>query len=348
MEGEPGPEEATLFPATVGEKLRSAREAQGLDISEVASRTRIPQRHLEAIERSNYTSLPSATYALGFAKAYARAIGADEIAIGRDLRRELDHNYERVPSPAPYQMEDPTRTPSRGLVWIGLIVALLVAAGAGAWYSGLFRPGALTADSLDIPEETPSPSPSPTAAASPTGGQVTLVARDTVWLRVTDATGKQLFQAEMKPGDRYDVPQDADHPKAKTGRADQLQVLINGSEVPPLGPPQRSVEAEVSAAALQARGATPAPGATPSPGATSLGATSPVAASTPAPRARPTAQPVRPATSAPSMPVPAPTPTLQTPAAGGGQGPGGEHQIYRFVSEYCEGDCSVSSLIQGV
>jgi cytoskeleton protein RodZ len=252
MEGEPGPEEATLFPQTVGEKLRGAREAQGLELSEVAARTRIPQRHLEAIERSNYSSLPSITYALGFAKAYARAIGADEVALGRELRVELDTKFDRVAPPPAYQMEDPTRTPSRGIAWIGLIIAVLVLAGVGLWYgTTLFRGTAPAPESLEIPEETASPTPSVTATDQ---GQVSLVALDTVWLRVTDATGKLLFEKEMRAGERYDVPADADRPLAKTGRPDKIQVVVNGSNAPPLGEGDRAVEIEVSAASLLARG----------------------------------------------------------------------------------------------
>src|SRR5688572_23943622 len=205
MEGEPGPEEATLFPTTVGEKLRGAREAQGLELAEVASRTRIPQRHLEAIERSNYSSLPSITYALGFAKAYARAVGVDEVALGRELRGELDANYERVAPPPAYQMEDPTRTPSRGIAWIGLIIALLVIVGGAIWYgTTMFRGSPPPPETLEIPEETPTATPTPAGA-----GQVSLVALDTVWLRVTDASGKLLFEKEMQANERYDVPPDA-------------------------------------------------------------------------------------------------------------------------------------------
>jgi cytoskeleton protein RodZ len=266
MEGEPGPEEATLFPQTVGEKLRGAREAQGLELSEVASRTRIPQRHLEAIERSNYSSLPSITYALGFAKAYARAVGADEVALGRELRVELDTKFERVAPPPAYQMEDPTRTPSRGIAWIGLIIALLVLAGVGLWYgTTLFRGAAPAPETLEVPEETPAPS---ATAAATDQGQVSLVALDTVWLRVTDATGKLLYEKEMQAGERYDVPPDADRPLAKTARPDRIQVVVNGSNVPPLGEGARAVEVEVGAASLLARGTasaspTPAPAAAP-------------------------------------------------------------------------------------
>lgn len=294
MEGEPGPEEASLFPTTVGEKLRSAREAQGLDLSEVAARTRIPQRHLEAIERSNYTALPSTTYALGFAKAYARAIGADEVAIGRDLRRELDTNYERVVPTPSYEMTDPTRTPSSGLAWVGGIVALLVLVAAGLYYgTTLFRGTAPPPETLEPLDESPSPTPAPTAIA---GGQVSLVALDTVWLRVTDAAGKVLFEKEMKTGERFDVPADADRPIAKTGRPDKIQVMINGSNAPALGPGDRAVEVEVGAAALLARG-TAAPAPAPS--------ASPVR---PTPSPRPTAVPtVRPAST--------PTPTVAAPTA---------------------------------
>ncbi|WP_448662976.1 helix-turn-helix domain-containing protein [Sphingomonas sp. CJ20] len=270
MEGDTA-DNPTLFPTSVGEKLRAAREAQGLDIVEIASRTRIPQRHLEAIEGSNYTGLPSITYALGFAKAYARAVGADEVAIARDLRAELGDNPERAAPTPSYEMDDPTRVPPRGIMWAGLIVALLALIGVGLWYgTGLFRGTAPATESLIPVEETNAAADNAAVAAvapaAPvTGGQVTLVAIDSVWLRVTDASGKRLFEKEMAPGERYDVPADADRPHARTGRPDKVQVLINGSQVAPLGTGAVTVDADVSAQALQARAA---PGATPSPTAT--------------------------------------------------------------------------------
>jgi len=263
MEGE-NADNPTLFPATVGEKLRAAREAQKLELSEIANRTRIPQRHLEAIETGNYHGLPSVTYAMGFAKAYARAVGVDEIAIGRELRAEMGDRPERPAPPPAYDFNERSRTPPSGVVVIGAIVAILVLIGVGLWYgTNLFRGGA-TADEPAVVENvavadagtatTPVPAPV-------TGGQVTLVALDTVWLRVVDASGKRLFEKEMAAGERYDVPADADRPRARTGRPDRLQVLLNGSNVAPLGTGVETVETDVSAAALQARGQpTPAAG----------------------------------------------------------------------------------------
>lgn len=261
MEGD-NAENPTLFPATVGEKLRAAREAQKLELSEIASRTRIPLRHLEAIEQSNFASLPSVTYAMGFAKSYARAVGADEVAIARELRVELGDRPERPPPPPSYDFDERSRVPSRGIALAGTIVAVLVLIGVGLWYgTNLFRGGAPT-DSAALVENVTSVDTGNATAPAPapvTGGQVTLVALDTVWLRVTDASGKRLFEKEMTTGERYDVPQDADRPRVRTGRPDRIQVLLNGSNVPPLGTGVETVEAEVSAAALQARGQSGAP-----------------------------------------------------------------------------------------
>jgi cytoskeleton protein RodZ len=276
MEGE-NADNPTLFPATVGEKLRAAREAQKLELSEIASRTRIPQRHLEAIENGNYSGLPSVTYAMGFAKAYARAVGADEVALSRQLRDELGDRPERPAAPPPYDFNERSRVPSSGIAWTGAIVAILVLIGVGLWYgTDLFRGGAPTEEPVPVENvidsvnaTTAAPTPAPV-----TGGQVTLVALDTVWLRVTDAGGKRLFEKEMAAGERYDVPADADRPRARTGRPDRLQVLLNGSNVAPLGTGVETVETEVSAAALEARGQSSA-SATPSaaPGETLAGNT---------------------------------------------------------------------------
>jgi cytoskeletal protein RodZ len=45
----------------VGDKLRAAREAQGLTIEEIANSTRIPKRHLITIESGGYEGLPAPT-----------------------------------------------------------------------------------------------------------------------------------------------------------------------------------------------------------------------------------------------------------------------------------------------
>ena len=72
-----------------GERLRAAREAKGLTIEDVAAATRIPTRHLQSLEDSEWDKLPAATYSVGFAKNYAGAVGLDRAEIAEQLRAEM-------------------------------------------------------------------------------------------------------------------------------------------------------------------------------------------------------------------------------------------------------------------
>ena len=254
-------DDATLFPKSVGERLREAREAQGLSLAEIAARTRVPLRQLEAIEADNYSGLPSVTYAVGFAKAYARAVGADEVSIARDVRAASDQTVQRTNYEA-YEIDDPKRTPSGGVLVVSLIVVVLLLVAVGLWYgSNLFRGDESTPALVTANEITPQAPVEQTITPAAGTGQVVLTATDEVWMRVYDATGKTLFQNTLKPGERYEVPGDANGPMINVGRPDKLQVTLNGSAVPALGDGRVAIkDVGVGAAALTARssGATPA------------------------------------------------------------------------------------------
>ncbi|MCP3733992.1 helix-turn-helix domain-containing protein [Sphingomonas sp. RP10(2022)] len=253
--------------------MRDARESRGLSLAEVAARTRVPQRHLEALEAGEYGALPSPTYAMGFSKAYARAVGADEVAIAQDVRRELDRLGPRQPEYVPYETADPARVPSRGLAIVGVGIALAVLILVGLWYgTDLFRPQGVTPGASDaVVAQAVAPRPTPAATpAAPTGGQVVLTANDEVWLRVYDADNKTLYLGTMKPGEKFEVPANANDPQINVGRPDKLAVTLNGSAIPPLGDGSRPIkDVRVSGTAIAARLAgQPAPSASASPTAT--------------------------------------------------------------------------------
>ena len=299
----------TLFPKNAGEKLRDARVAQGLSLNDIATRTRVPIRHLEAIEDGRFDTMPSPTYAVGFAKTYARAVGLDEAAIASEIRANPQLPLTPTADPDLDDLDNPRRMPSRGVAVIAVLVALVLLAGAGIWFGSDFLRGGGSAPAA--PQETvaAAPADTPTPAATPapeTGGQVTLTASDTVWLRVYDATGKTLMEKTLQPGDRYDVPADANGPMINVGRPDKLQVTLNGATVPPLGDGKVAIkDVGIGAAAIRARMAgTPAPTATPAPGAS---ATPPVSTS---PSPRPTRSPrATPRPRATHTPRPEPTQT---------------------------------------
>jgi transcriptional regulator with XRE-family HTH domain len=313
MNGEPG-DTPNLFPVKVGEKLRDARLAQGLELSDVAARTRVPQRHLAAIENSDYSGLPSPTYAIGFVKAYARAVGADEVALARELRAETASTFAAREVYESYDPEDPVREPPSALAWGGAIVAILLLAAVGLWYgTDLFR-GGLTPAPEPTPTALATPEAAPSAAATPvSGGQVTLTATQPVWLRIYDATGTRLYEKEMAAGERYDVPADANGPMINLGRPEAVQVTIDGVTVEPLGRPGVAIkDVAISADALRARGQ-PAATASPTPAAASTlsAQRAPTARPSPAPTRSPAA---RPTTAAP-VPAPQPTPAPVATAA---------------------------------
>ena len=249
-------EEQALFPERAGDRLRAARTRAGLDLSDVASRTRIPLRHLQAIEAGDYSSFPSSTYCVGFVKAYARAVGEDEQALSQQLRIELGQDGRGYRTELQdYDDADPARIPSRTLAWTAAAVAVLLAIGYGVWRTTMLS----GPDVAPTPVEAKAPRPQAPVAQTPSASsEVVLTAIEPVWVRVYDATDKVLFEKEMAKGERFVVPADANNPMIRTGRAQLIAVTINGSAVPTLGPAERTLkDVGISAAALLARTATP-------------------------------------------------------------------------------------------
>src|SRR3954454_9004159 len=87
---------------TIGERLRAAREEKGLSLDDIARQTRIPIRHLEHIERSEWDAMPAVTYSVGFARSYANAVALDGAAVGAEIRQELGLSRGAPAGPAAY------------------------------------------------------------------------------------------------------------------------------------------------------------------------------------------------------------------------------------------------------
>ncbi len=247
----------------VGEKLKAERERRALSLDDIALRTRIPMRHLEAIESSQYEKLPGSTYAIGFTRTYARALEMDDAKIGSELRLELAQSgmggfQATTPN---YEPTDPSSVPSRMLAWTAAAIGVLIIGGFLIWRS-YFMNGDLPVtgeDTAQIAEAPQTVAPKPAAAATAavnSSGEVTLTAKDVVWIKVYDESRKRLFESEMKAGDKYIVPKDAVNPMIVTGRPQMLTVSIDGKEIAPLGTAERTIaDVGVSAAKLAARAA---------------------------------------------------------------------------------------------
>jgi cytoskeleton protein RodZ len=252
--GEDSPSEEEFRFHTVGEQLKAERERLGLSLSDLAAKTRVPIRHLESIETSEFSALPGSTYTLGFARSYARALEMDAAKVSSDLRVEMAQGgHEGYQAPAQnYEPADPARVPSRTLAWTAAAIGVLVVAGYFVWRSmTLGDAGDIT---TPVAVEQKVEAVATTTAPAPTGGAVVLTATDNVWVKIYDAENKRLYENEMKAGDSFTVPQDANKPMIVTGRPQVLTVTVGGKSVPPLGTAEKTIaDVEVSSAALLAR-----------------------------------------------------------------------------------------------
>jgi len=248
---------------TPGARLRAAREAQGLSIQDVATRTRIAQRQLEAIERDDYAALPGIPYAVGFARAYARAIDVDEVAIAADVRSAVHNSDMGSARYEAFEPADPARVPSRALAWTAAAIVVILVAGFAVWRMQVMTPP--TGEEIAA-QQAPAPTAAHPAAgapqAAPVSQTVLFTANDDVWLRIYDEAGERLKDGLMKKGETFTLPANARNPMILTGRPQALTVTVGGKQIAPLGPPDRTIaDVPVNAEALLARAA-PTGGAT--------------------------------------------------------------------------------------
>ena len=260
---------------TIGALLAEARAAAGRELVDVARETRVPLRHLMAIEADDHDALPALPYALGFVKTYARTVGLNAESAAAQFRAET-RLTPHVPTQPSLDPTDEAQLPSRGMAIAGVAVLVLVIGGLGLYGGGVFDPA-----------PTPAPTPAPataevapstvpdvgvaaapaaapgTAAAAPAAvpatipatGAVLLVAREDVWVKIYDrTTGRRAFQGLMVAGSNYPVPQDRPPLTLRAGRAGVIDVSVGGVKLPPLGGSVDTIDGVVlTAPALAAR-----------------------------------------------------------------------------------------------
>jgi cytoskeleton protein RodZ len=162
-----------------GEFLRRARERRGLTLQQVADDTKIPLRHLHALERDEFAALPAGMYRRAEVRAYAEAIGLDRSVALSLLDRGLERTITRTPSGV--QVALPPPTVARGRRRVLIAAAIAVTTGAIALVVWARQPGAgdgvrlaapISAASSEVPAQTtddvlpPATSDNPVEASS--------------------------------------------------------------------------------------------------------------------------------------------------------------------------------------
>lgn len=225
---------------TVGDQLRAARKKKKLSLEDIAARTRIPLRHLESIEASDWEHLPAPTYSVGFAKSYAVVVDLDRAAIGDQLRSEMGGSRPVPMAPSEvFEPADPARAMPKALV-IGAIIAVLVLVALMSWLNkrSLSDNGQEQANSAAVAAGPAQPPPLATPVPQ---GPVVLSASEPVWMAVYDKTGTSYFSGMLNPGVDFTVPATATAPLLKTGKPEAIKIAVGTAIAPSVGPPGQRV-----------------------------------------------------------------------------------------------------------
>lgn len=118
----------------LGETLRSAREARGLDRARIERDTRIRERYLSALERGAYEELPGDVYARGFLRTYARYLKLEPDELMAMYRLETQAPTTAAHGRAPSRARSIDRPRPRGILLLTptVVTAVVLTVAVGA------------------------------------------------------------------------------------------------------------------------------------------------------------------------------------------------------------------------
>src|ERR1700690_1193310 len=83
--------------AAISETLRQARLRSGIDLDNLADKTKISPPYLKAIEAGEFGQLPSGIFARMFVKQYADAVGLDGASMAEEFQRSTAFGHDSNP-----------------------------------------------------------------------------------------------------------------------------------------------------------------------------------------------------------------------------------------------------------
>lgn len=228
-----------------GEWLRRQRELREISLRDIAERTKISLRYLEAMEADRFDLLPAPIFAKGFLREYARYVGLspDEVinhylAVQQpEQQDEKEDTLIRRSRPKPVDPGQPPmrRTWSYGLVLTlaGLILLALVA--LAAWFADKRQdePGAEQSAPPIAAPPAPAmlqPAPPPPAEEPRAPLEVTLDFTKDCWVEAV-IDGRNRFSELRVQGESLQL--EAETSIVLTlGNAGAVEVQVNGHALP--------------------------------------------------------------------------------------------------------------------
>lgn len=245
---QPQPAPSKPAPPGVGAALKAARTRKALTLEAAAQQTRIPRKHLEALENDRFEELPAPVYLRGFLKSYCDFLDLSFDPLWRQLEAEMSGEpaepaaaavpaaatgTSKAPShaPAAKAAPKPPRSPSHHrepekeeggdaplAAALALGTAVLVLGGAWALQGALRRHSA-------APEHPALPSALQPVAA-PEKPTLALTLAEDAWLSV-QADGRELFSGRAPRGASQEWTAEKSL-SLRTNRPEALTLTIKG------------------------------------------------------------------------------------------------------------------------
>lgn len=111
---------------TLGEALRAARLASGRSMAQLSTMTRVHPRYLTALEQNEFAVLPSRIFTMGYVRAYAGALGLDELTAVERFKREFPEAAVPLQAPTGAALQQMRRTSPKVLAALGVLIAAVV------------------------------------------------------------------------------------------------------------------------------------------------------------------------------------------------------------------------------
>ena len=115
---------------SLGEKIKTAREARGLNLDQVSRDTNIAIRYLEALETENFSNFPGEPYIIGFLKTYGTYLDLDVQELVSLYRA---HRIQEQPIPVEQLLKKPSPLPKIALI-SAIVLAVFGIAGASVYF----------------------------------------------------------------------------------------------------------------------------------------------------------------------------------------------------------------------
>lgn len=259
----------------IGQKLKAAREAQGLSLRQIYERTKIPINHLQSIDSGQLEDLPEPVYVAGFIKRYAECIGLDGQVLADEYRQNghADNGNGNGRARARQALAQPVyvtpeylkhtridQTPPSWKLWPFYGFAILGVIGVVSYFSNhapssqpdpnvlslkdaasKMQQSAQVTAGTALTTSTGSQTAAPGPAATANNDKVVLTVSRHVWVEVKKlSSGDAIYTGNLEKGDTREF-QDSQGIRVRAGDGGNLSVEFKG-KIEPFGTPGKVSE----------------------------------------------------------------------------------------------------------